>query len=364
MSVAPRRVHEVDGIRGWAAVMVLLFHTFVEMYRHVEPAIPPAWLAPLLSGDLAVNIFFILSGDALSNAYFSTANVSSIDRLVIRRYFRLTIPIAMSALLSCLIMVSHLDFHAAAAERLRSPDWLGRYLQFQPSLVGLMRYSLFGVYVEHNPARDYNPFLWTMSVELVGSMLVFLLCYLWARLARPWLVCAGLAVAASCVGSFFGLFFAGVLFGYWRSTGYLNRFCESSRWQLASGAILLATVLWLMMASPFGLGPPFFPVQAAVSMLLVFCFYTQTGCRRFFAGRLSRVLGEISFPLYLVHFQVLISLTSWLILQGKVTDQSHLVAIGLTSVVASVVVAVLFRMIEKPALSHVDKLILRALPQT
>jgi len=179
------RAIEIDGIRGWASLIVVLYHAFDEMLGVALPAIRSPLLSPVFAADLAVSIFFVLSGDALSIAFFQSLHYSAIDRLLVRRYFRLTIPILMSCLLTYLIMIFGLDYHKKAAEILHREDWLGNFLQFAPSLYGLFKYSLIDVYTSHITKFSYNPFLWTMSIEMVGSMLVFLLCYIWPRLKRP-----------------------------------------------------------------------------------------------------------------------------------------------------------------------------------
>ena len=233
------RIDEVDGIRGWAALVVLLFHTFGEMLKFAVPAVNCAWFAPLLSGDIAVAIFFVLSGDALSSGYFAGGGYKVIDRLLVRRYLLLTIPIFMPCLLTYLIMVAGMDYHMKASVILQRPEWLGSFLQFNESLIGFLRYSLIGVYFSHTSKLSYNPFLWTMSIEIVGSMLVFLLSYLWQRLKKPQWVCISLVVWLTTIGSFFSLFFAGMFLGYLRQQGCLEKLLrQRSHQYLALGFVL------------------------------------------------------------------------------------------------------------------------------
>jgi peptidoglycan/LPS O-acetylase OafA/YrhL len=68
--VAPvtNRVHWLDGVRGAAAMFVVLHH----MWLAVWPAFPrnagPWWLGPLLYGHLAVAVFIVVSGFSLALA--------------------------------------------------------------------------------------------------------------------------------------------------------------------------------------------------------------------------------------------------------------------------------------------------------
>jgi peptidoglycan/LPS O-acetylase OafA/YrhL len=359
------RIAEVDGIRGWAALVVVLFHAFGEMLKYAVPAVHSQWLAPLFAGDVAVSVFFVLSGDALSSAYFAGGGYRCIDRLLVRRYFRLTIPIFMSCLITYCIMVAGLDYHEKAAVILQRPDWLGQFLQFNASIIKFLQYSLIGVYVSHSRELSYNPFLWTMSIEIVGSMLVFLLLYLWERLTKPHLVCIALTLWLLAIGSNFALFFAGVLLGYWRQQGCFEGLLLNSRYQKIALTIVIGVGGGLMLTSEM-LKPHWLsPIMMLVAILLVFCFYTQGNLRAFFNNKLSHILGDISFPLYLVHFQVLISLMSYLVVadyssKGAI-DQNAMVRFALVTVLMSLIAAWCFRQLERKILKRIDSSVLRIL---
>ena len=359
------RINEVDGIRGWASLCVLVFHTFKEMLSFAVPSVHNSLLAPFFSAGIAVDIFFVLSGDALSSAFLYGKGNGSIDRLLVRRYFRLTIPIFMSCLITYCIMVMHFDYHMAASAILQRPDWLGDFLQFNASFFKFLRYALLGVYVAHTRELSYNPFLWTMSVEMAGSMLVFLFCYLWPRLRSPQWVCFGLIIWLTIIGSLFALFFAGVLLGYLRQQGYLDKLLQDRMHKLLATGIVIGVAGMLIATSGINLSGAFLPLMLLVSMLLVFSFYTQSGFKAFFSNKLSHFLGDISFPLYLVHFQVLISLMSWLVVRDYalkgVIDQGAMLRFACISVAASLFIAWCFRQTEKFVLKRVDAIVLKIL---
>jgi peptidoglycan/LPS O-acetylase OafA/YrhL len=209
MEKKSNHLSEIDGIRGWAALVVVLFHCFSEMLKNVVPEVTSNMLAPAFAGNYAVLIFFVLSGDALSASFHKSGSQSSVDRLLVRRYFRLTIPIFMSCCLTYFIIKLGVDFHKRAAVILNRNDWLGEFLDFNVSLFFLIKYSLMNVYTSHTRTESLNPFLWTMSIEIIGSMIVFLYCYAWERLKRPAILCLVLAIILSAMGSFYSLFFGG-----------------------------------------------------------------------------------------------------------------------------------------------------------
>jgi len=65
---AQRRVTGLDGIRGLAALFVVVHHTYLESFPGYPVNTGPSWLAWLLYGHLAVVVFIALSGFSLAVA--------------------------------------------------------------------------------------------------------------------------------------------------------------------------------------------------------------------------------------------------------------------------------------------------------
>jgi peptidoglycan/LPS O-acetylase OafA/YrhL len=356
------RALEIDGIRGWASFSVLLYHTFHEMFTRLLPWVNSAWLAPLFEGRLAVCIFFVLSGDALTTAFFARGGVdpAPIDRLVVRRYTRLTVPIVMSCSLVFVLRLIHADWHNPASDIVNRPDWLGEMIAFDFSATGLFRYSLLGVYANHTKATSYNPFLWTMSLEMVGSILAFLTCYLWPRFRNGKTLVAVMAVLLFALDSFFCLFFAGMFLGLLRIDSFYAGAAAGNPQQAVWLAGFIALVLLLVAKNGHSL-PLFFDLAMAVAF--VFVLYAQRGLRGFLRGRLSTWVGDMSFPIYLVQFAVIISFESWLVTVWNEhrAATGWLPLIGLSSVVVTLLAAWIFRQAERTILSHLDGVVLRVL---
>jgi len=68
------------------------------MFGQLIPALRNPVTGFFLDGKLAVSIFFVLSGEALSSAYFCGGGELAVVRLAVKRYSRLTVPIAASSL--------------------------------------------------------------------------------------------------------------------------------------------------------------------------------------------------------------------------------------------------------------------------
>ena len=82
------RYRFLDGLRGWAAVTVMLFHYYVEALPYSGSA--ASALARLLSFDgvAAVHAFFVISGFSLSAGYVKRRDGAILARLAISRYPR------------------------------------------------------------------------------------------------------------------------------------------------------------------------------------------------------------------------------------------------------------------------------------
>lgn len=354
------RYSEIDGIRGYASLVVLIYHMVFTPFGHLGLGQNPGFI--LFNATVAVHLFFILSGDALSAAFFSSRNYRDIDKLVIKRYFRLTMPILLSCWVIYLLMANGLDFHLLAAERTDNQVLL-HYLPQKPDFGHMLIYSISGVYLDYNFETQaaffeslktaYNPLFWTMAIEMCGSILVFLLLYLFPRLARPHPVLLFLcAVFFILSRTFFGFIF-GVLLGYWRQQGWLDAWRANRQWQVLSTLLLIGYVV----ASGLFLDSKSRDINLISAMFLVVLFYTNPLTIRFFRNALAKWLGAISFPLYAIHFAVLISLTSYMMLwsidHGGLTHAAMAI-ISAVSMVVSIIAACLLRWIEVPYLRFLD----------
>lgn len=357
------RLAELDGLRGWAALSVVLFHIFWETFGAIHPAFRNLFTGALFNGPLAVGIFFVLSGDALSAPYLAGGGRRTLTRLTIKRYFRLSIPIIACCLVVVALIVLHQVYNHEAAHLVRREDWLGSFLAFKPNTSDFLHYVLYGVYTQQSAHTDYNPFLWTMTVELSGSFFVFLLLFIQPMIRRFDLILVALAALLLFYGSYLGCFVAGVIMALARHHGVMKRLHSSARVQVASG-ILMAAVLafcgyWYVqnrMDRPLEI---ILPAVAIVGLV-----YSNKALTGFFASAPSRLLGRLSFPLYLIQFPILVSLTSYAIIfasrHGGLSDAAIWI-IALLSIVACLAGAIAFEPVERWTIAATDWIARRVL---
>ena len=347
------RLGELDGIRGWAALSVVVFHLTWETFGMVLPQLRNPVTGFLLDGGVAVSAFFVLSGEALSAGFFAGGGGFAVYRLAVKRYTRLTIPLVAACTLTLLLYKSGLTYNAAAADFVHRPDWLGAFMHAAPDMRKSIEYMLFDVYTNVPSEHAVIPFLWTMRFELLGSILVFCVLLGLSRLrgsglSVAWLL-IGLLFAATIYGRQNNLacFLAGLGFARLRSLGFFNRIRSDRRVQIASWcAVLVIGTLdgfshWLL------IGRAWVPLASVLLVLSVFC--NRRLCAAF-TTRLSRSLGRISFALYLVQFPVLISVTSYAICYAGSRGRLQLweiTAISVMSVLICLVAARAFGPIER-----------------
>ena len=91
---APRRVDWLDGIRGAAALFVVLHHTWLSVWTAFPRETGPWWLGWLLYGHLAVAVFIVVSGFSLSLAPLRRGDTLSggARRFLRRRAWRILPP--------------------------------------------------------------------------------------------------------------------------------------------------------------------------------------------------------------------------------------------------------------------------------
>jgi peptidoglycan/LPS O-acetylase OafA/YrhL len=181
-----KRLHSLDGLRGLAAYVVVLWHFaigFAPARLGTEPAghgfaLIGSPLFFLFNGPGAVTLFFTLSGFVLTHPFFVTGDILLIHRGALKRYFRLAgMSLAAVMISYALYSAGAFDYIPGEVERLPA-SWFqtmaGSYLS--------RRHVSFGaalaqgtVTVFTNGDAYFNTNLWTMRFELFGSFMVFAL---------------------------------------------------------------------------------------------------------------------------------------------------------------------------------------------
>lgn len=123
------------------------------------------------SGTGAVFIFFCLSGYVLSSNILNVRDkAKKIINSTVKRYPRLSLP----AVCSCILFWMVINLFDVNLDNVSS--WFSDVIYKDYNLLDAIFYG--GVESFIYGAAKYNPVLWTMQIELIGSFLLFAFCYL------------------------------------------------------------------------------------------------------------------------------------------------------------------------------------------
>jgi len=289
----PPRYHFLDGLRGWGAFFVVLYHVFANGFPPTPGAAEFLPKLIMFNGPLAVCIFFVVSGFALSVGYLSRGNVESLVKSGLGRYFRLALPIFASCSVVHIAAVTGL----LQAPESRLPPW-GTIVAFEPTVWHLVSFALFDVFFNFDLKQTYIGPLWTMQIELMGSYAVLALVIVVGKLKSRNLILWLCGALLFLPISYLSLFAFGAAFADSFIKGGVERFEKAL--PLVAHLILATGVLALLVI------PATQTVECLCALLITFGAISVKSVRDFLSNKLSVHLGLLSFPLYLLHGAVML----------------------------------------------------------
>lgn len=308
------RIGSLDGLRGIAAAVVLVHHAFLTVpplsKSNYGLAVPDdvLWLTntPLhvvWAGREAVFVFFVLSGFVLTLPALRRTQdwIAFFPSRAVRLYLPVTASLLVALALSFLVPRTS-DPHQAL--------WVNAHAQT------LSLRGLFNDFTLISPTLLNSP-LWSLTWEVLFSVLVPLFVSVAAVTMRRWWVTAIAGVLISALGEY--------LHVQWLI--YLPMFLIGSA--LAAGWERIRAVPrglgWvLLVAGLLGISSPaWFPapfsnpvIEQVVILAAAFTIVLLAGkwlpAERFLLGPVPRTLGRISFSLYLVHEPIAVSFANLL----------------------------------------------------
>ncbi|WP_028449968.1 acyltransferase family protein [Chitinibacter tainanensis] len=318
---ATQHVAIVDGLRGLAIALVILFHYWQITW----------WVIPLpltggqhnlealqVAGALGVELFFFLSAFCLTYPQAKTmlegAPLASLAHYTYRRAIKI-LPSYWLAML--ILLVCFPTLYPTSAERGYWVDVL-MHLTFIHNLFADTHYSINGVF-------------WSLGVEVQFYLLFPLLA--WGFRRQPWLVCAGMVLLALAyrawthtqplgefshrnnqLPGFLDLFAAGMLSAYllvWLRQGPAVLWAQLRPW--CAGLVLLALLVLALLFADLnqarGAAEGYALWQSAHRLALAGLFvvlvvagsYAPALVRSLIANRVTVWLSLLSYNLYLWH---------------------------------------------------------------
>ncbi|CZT45289.1 uncharacterized protein RSE6_05585 [Rhynchosporium secalis] len=345
----------LDGLRGVAALLVMVYHYHLDMFNFSTEApygSPKTewwelWRLPYLriiwcSGATQVGIFFVLSGFVLSWSSLSSIRegqsekfVLSLSSSVFRRWMRLFVPCFLIGILSLVQFYTGLIDLAPMARKDTFPaqvmDYIWECQRFaNPFHLERVGFDVF---------MKYNHTMWTMPAEWAGSLAVFLVLLMVSRIrnyTRRTIILV-LVPTYCCLSAQWNywLFTTGILLAdYVKQAGGFD--------QLSANMTRRSRIFWIVMLLLGGWlggvpqkrdwyerpgyewtdkfipqnwrgiddGGRFLWCWSGIMTIWGFSHFAST--RRFFERPSCRYLGKISFMLYLTHRMIGTIVGSWM----------------------------------------------------
>lgn len=357
----------LEGLRGLAALAVVFSHLTMEffptaMVGRLSAAHVPAeqWLydSPFrgfYAGFFAVCVFFVLSGHVLSLKYLKQLDPSILVNALAKRYFRLLPAVVVSTLLMAIV--------AALQAGLPMSLWTAH-------LVSALREGVYGSFLFGD--NVHNGVTWTMQVELLGSVGLFIYLLMFGRYRFGWI--AGLLLAVilmyriPLMGTFFAMFLCGAYLG---SVARLAAHPVIAIALLCVGFYLggydspsasyAQVVRWAnILQFDYGVTlnwPVFIPGLGATLMVLGLLGGSRV--TKPFASAPCVWLGKVSFALYLTHTLVLMVLSKRLFQLGEPLlgySTAAIVSSALCVAFSLLLAWVFYRLVDKPSVVWANRI--------
>jgi len=366
--VSKPRYEILDGLRGVAAILVLIYH-------HAEMFDPNITTRAINHGHLAVDFFFILSGFVIAYAYDDRWNRMSTWDFFKRRLVRLH-PMIIFATLLCMVLFYYGMGDCFPLVQNTSPWQLIVMMVLSMLMIPATPGMDIRGWAETNPI---NGNAWTLYFEYLANILYALV----IRHFPKWLLAvfmAGTAVltlditlnidmfgiladrhaeAYTVVGGwstnleqgYIGFtrllypFFAGLLIS--RIMTGRNKEGSSSQ-PLKCGFWLTALLLTVALVMPrVGGGPDeasgiFNGIYEALAILVLFPLIVWMGAKSTVSGRSAKLckwLGEISYPLYITHYGLVFGLLNPWHVAHPDASSSQLLFLSIGNIVLSIFIA-------------------------
>ena len=303
------RIQYLDGLRGIAISFVLLFHAFSRWPNIVPFGSEFAEVPVFFHGWLGVQLFFMISGYVI---FMSLEKSQNLHGFLIRRWIRL-----FPAMLVCSLII-----FATASFFQERPAGAPVLRDLLPGLTFIEPY--WWQLILGSPQGELEGVFWSLYVEVKLYLVAGILYFTIGGQRMIW-VLVGLFLVATAV-LFFNQFFVDNGLGQakiilnalsgrpcgWFAIGALfYRFHNEGKKNVLAAAILVAVITALAQGKPdYGFKPYDWGVTfAAFIFVLIFvAAILNDRVKQVFSTRLLLLMGFVSYPLYLLHENMMVSL--------------------------------------------------------
>ena len=373
----------LDGVRG-IAMMIVVFHHFGLAFfpainylnpekihlgnGEIELFIAKTPFNLFFNGGFAVSIFFVLSGFVLSYKFHLTGSQQLLREYAAKRYFRLLLPVGGSIVLCYVLHLCGLFSAQSIGEITKSGEWFNGLFTDMKGPKDFVSNIFLDVFLNND--NRYNAVLWTITIEFLGSMLLFAFLALSAENRNSVIIHILVAVVILVTDK---KFYAAFILGSLVSRLFVNGFSfpKGIKGSVLKIVLLAAGVyfssfpqgfhtqqsMWKILDWNWTSGYDLFHVIGAFCILFVICF--DEHLRRFFALKPFLYLGKISFSFYLIHLAVMCSLGSSVFLhfwKPGTYFVPFLISFGISLAVSFIISHFYYKWIDKSSIRFSEKM--------
>lgn len=275
----------------------------------------------LVNGGYVVYIFWIVSAFLISYAYYKKPNMLSLGKKALKKYLGLLYYISVTYLIAFLFIKIGLFYNIDAA-KITNSQWLTNFYNWNPTILQLFSSIFIDTYFTSNV--PFNPVLWTIKVEFLGSLMEILFLSLFGdRKKRNTVWCMIIIFIIFAFPLQYLCFAFGCILGDLYVKGDLEKY---DRWGIF---LFIISIYFGGYPSDFQQGGGLYswiPVQVSAfnyvwdvrtiiyissSLICVLSIMISKSLKKFFANTFFLKLGNYSTEIYMFHFIVECSFSSW-----------------------------------------------------
>ena len=337
------RIKYIEGTRGLAVLIVLFEHLMLAFYPVLFPYINDIPISlddlatqPLLikvfvftplfvfhNGSFAVMIFLIISGYVVSYNCFNKKDENYITASFFKRYFRLTIPILFSCVISYFLLKVGGFANVNASWLSHSPS-LSQGYACDANFFDMIKFVLYDEYLGTTKEEllCYGPILWMMYALLQGSFLVYTFYALFARASSRLRIFIYIALIIIFSKSLLLAVILGMILCDMDANNVFRNVNKIILLIMLLSGICLGSLIRFdfpfytildidFMKNYFG-GWLLFFYHIIGAFLLFFALSRLSFSIKVFSSKVAVYIGKISFSIYILHMIVICSLSSYI----------------------------------------------------
>ncbi len=364
---ANKRILSLDGLKGISAIMVFVGH-YASVWQFAQEMQPLNFVlniaiqgyAPIgkfFNESFWLYIFLVISGFLLANKKIN--NVKDILIEMLRRFFRLFIPILFSLILIVVLQNTFGFYNSKMSEYFISPFIQNSYtdtLKFTNVFIDTFRVILFGYF-------DYNEPFWMISSLFYSSTLIYAANFLVNKNKRYLLLISVMMILLA--GLLFELVGVSCALGFY--IYHINDYIDSSkipnkklkRLLIANGFVFLFifsglyNAVWYNSMKVIPLPNFTYEIENAIGAVgaasLVFLVIHIDALKKVFESKIAINLYKINWGVYAFHWPIMCSFTCYFVICFNEMNPTQLfiLCLALTTIIVLIVAWIYYHTIEK-----------------